>query len=90
MGDVQDRFNSSSNELNEKDLLLNPFTGEFYHDEISGYWFSLARENYGNIYAINRKTGVLYPIPRASEAQKVEMESIKNKFNLILEKLNRR
>lgn len=90
MGDVQDRFNSSFNELNEKDLLLNPFTGEFYHDEISGYWFSLARENYGNIYAINRKTGILYPIPKASEAQKVEMESIKNKFNLILEKLNRR
>ena len=90
MRDVQDRFNSSFNELNEKDLLLNPFTGEFYHDEISGYWFSLARENYGNIYAINRKTGVLYPIPKASEAQKVEMESIKNKFNLILEKLNRR
>ena len=81
-------------------LLFNPQTGEFYHDDINGYFIPIRRfmrtiSCPSGIQALDRN-GNVYTIPKAEdevpqqEANRQVGESYKNKFNSILECLNRR
>ena len=74
---------------NVANMLFNPYTGEFYRDPKGDIKFRIEYRGC-DPYIVHPETGEKFKIPYAESAAEVQKESIKNKFNVILENLNRR
>lgn len=74
---------------NLETMLFNPYTGEFYRDPKGDIQFRIETRHF-EPYTVHPETGEEFQIPSARSAVEVQKENVKNKFNVILENLNRR